>query len=150
MDQSDAQDLAALNQMVNQTLAHVDATSIANHALYNGIFLWAMIGAVIITAIYFRYKVRIERTRLLQTLAEAGRPFPAELLNGDLKTRVNPVARGIVLISVGLATILFLWAMTSGVFGEKDPDTWLPFVGVFPLFIGIAYLAIGLYQRRHG
>ena len=52
--------------------------------------------------------------------------------------------------SVGMAMILFLWAMTSGYFGEKDPDSWLPFLGVFPLFIGIAYLGIGLYQRRHG
>jgi hypothetical protein len=148
MDQSDAKDLAALNQTLNQALTHVNATSIVNHALYTGIAFWVVIGAVIITAIYFRHKAGIARTKLLQTLAETGQPIPAGLLNGDLKTRVNPIARGIVLISVGLATIVFLWAMTT--LGEKDPDTWLPFLGAFPLFIGIAYLAIGLYQRRHG
>ncbi len=149
MDQSDAKDLAEASKILNQTLTHVDVTSIANHALYNSIFLWAMVGAVIIAAIYFRYKTRIARTRLLQTFVEKGQPIPPELL-GEAKTKANPVARGIVLISAGLATILFFWAMTSGVFGEKDPDTWIPFLGVFPLFIGIAYLSIGLYQRRHG
>jgi len=150
MDQSDEKVLAALNQTLNQALTHVDATSIVNHALYTGIAFWVMIGAVIITAIYFRHQGRMARTRLLQTLAEKGQPIPAGLLNGDLKTKTNPIARGIVLISVGLAAILFLWAITSGTFGEKAPDTWLPFLGAFPLFIGIAYLAIGLYQRRHG
>jgi hypothetical protein len=149
MDQ-DAKDLAALNQTLNQALTHVDATSIVNHALYTGIAFWVMIGAVIITAIYFRHKARIARTRLLQTLAETGQPIPAGLFNDDLKTKANPIARGVVLISVGLATILFLWATTSGTFGERSPDAWLPFLGAFPLFIGIAYLAIGLYQRRHG
>lgn len=149
MDQSDAKDLAELNQMANQTLSHVDATSIANHALTNSIALWILIAAVIGAVIYFRYRTSIERIRLAQTLIEKGQPIPPELLAGNAKKR-NPVARGIMLISIGLATSLVLWTMTSGYFGEKDPDTWLPFLGAFPLFIGIAYLTIGLYQRRHG
>lgn len=150
MDQSDAKDLAEAKQVLDQTLGHLDTTSIVNHALVNGAIFWLIVGTIIIVAIYFRHKTAIERTRLLQTLAEKGQPIPAELLGSEPKAKANPVARGIVLISVGLATILFLWAMTSGLFGEKDPDTWLPFLGVFPLFIGIAYIAIGLYQRRHG
>jgi hypothetical protein len=149
MDQSDAKDLAELNQTLNQTLGHVDATSIANHAIYNGVIFWLILGTIIIVTIYFRHKGRIERTRLLQTFVEKGLPIPPELLS-EPRAKANPIARGIMLTSSGLATILFLWSMTSGVFGEKDPDTWLPFLGVFPLFIGIAYLAIGLYQRRHG
>jgi len=127
----------------------VDATSIANHALDNTIALWILVAAVIGAFIYFRYKASIERTRLIQTLVEKGLPIPPELLAGSTK-KANPIARGMVLISVGLATSLFFWAMTSGYFGEKEPDTWLAFLGVFPLFIGIAHLAFGLYQRRHG
>jgi hypothetical protein len=149
MDQSDAKDLAELNQMANQTLSHVDATSIANHALTNSIALWVLIAIVIGAIVYFRYRTSIERIRLMQSLIEKGQPIPPELLTGNAKKR-DPVARGIMLISIGLATGLFFWAMTSGYFGEKDPDSWLPFFGAFPLFIGIAYLTIGLYQRRHG
>ena len=149
MDQSDAKDLAEANRMLNQTLSHVDATSIANHALYNGIVLWVLVAAIIGAFIYFRYKASIERMRLLQSLVEKGLPIPPELVAGSGK-KPNPVARGMVLISVGLATSLFFWAMTSGYFGEKEPDTWLAFLGVFPLFIGIAHLAFGFYQGRHG
>jgi hypothetical protein len=157
MDQKDAADSKALLDQLNQTLqqSHLDVTSITNHALYNGIVFWLVIMVIVIAAIYFKQKGNADRIKLLQTLAEKGQPIPPELLNGanwgQSKGSVNYIARGIVLISIGLAMILFFMAAV-GVFSgtmERD-DIVAPFLGAFPLFIGLAYLGIGLYQRRHG
>jgi hypothetical protein len=150
-DPADLKDLHQLSQLLSQ--AHVDVTSIANHAVYVGAVFWVAIGAIVISAIYFRQKGRSDRIKLLQTLAEKGQPIPPELLNGADWGRgsVNYIARGIVLISIGLAMVLFFLAAVgafSGTMGRSDIVA--PFLGAFPLFIGLAYLGIGLYQRRHG
>ncbi len=157
MDQKDLADSKALLNQLNQTLqqSHLDVTSIANHAVYVGAIFWIVIGAIVIAAIYFLQKGRADRIKLLQTLAEKGQPIPPELLNevdwGKSKGGVNYIARGIVLISIGLAMILFFLAAIGVFSGTVERDNILPpFLGAFPLFIGLAYLGIGLYQRRHG
>lgn len=151
MDPSDAKALDQLKQAVSAT--HIDFTNVANHALYTGVVFWLVIGAIVIAAIYFSHKTRTDRIRLLQTLAEKGQPIPPELLSGvdwgGSKGGVNYVARGIILISIGLAMVaFFLAARFSG--GGGHSSLVAPFLGAFPLFLGLAYLGIGLYQRRHG
>lgn len=155
MDQKDLANSKALLDQLNQTLqqSHLDVTSIANHAAFVGAVFWVAIGAMVIAAIYFKHKGRADRIKLLQTLAEKGQPIPPELLSGaDLgKGSVNYIARGIILISIGLAMILFLLAAVGVFSGTMERDgIAAPLLGAFPLFIGLAYLGIGLYQRRHG
>ena len=153
MDPSDKEALNHLGQLVAQT--HVDVNSLANHAFFVGGIFWLVIGAVVITAIYFTYKSRADRMKVLQTLAEKGQPIPPELLQGALggmpSVPANYIRRGVVLSSIGLAMVVF-FAVAGGLFaGTMHGDDYAgPVLGFFPLFLGLAYLGIGVYQRRHG
>jgi hypothetical protein len=114
------------------------------------VVFWLVIGAIAITSIYLRHQRQLSKYRLIQTLAEQGQAIPAGLF--DEQERANPrrrVEHGILLIGVGTAIALFLWAMTSGMFGEDTGPRWLPFLAAFPLLIGLAYLVVGLTQRPH-
>jgi hypothetical protein len=153
MDPADREALHQLSQALTQN--HIDINGIANHALYTGMFFWFAIASVIIAVLYFRYRTRADRMKVLQTLAEKGQPIPQELLTGALGSSgtspPNYITRGIVLISIGLAMIVFFTVAVSAIFGGIHGDNLTaPFLGAFPLFLGLAYLGIGVYQRRHG
>ncbi len=105
------------------------------------IVFFAMVGAVLISFLY--YRARMHTDNVLQSLAEKGMPIPTELFRkADRQDARAPYfARGYILLSAGLATVIFFWAVTSGSFGPRLEDRlWLPFLGVFPLFVGIACL----------
>jgi hypothetical protein len=153
MDPSDKDALHQLSQALSQ--GHIDVNSIVNHGIVVAVTFWLVIGAIVIATLFFRYKARADRMKLLQTLAEKGQPIPPELLNGALGSTqtgpVNYITRGVVLVSIGLAMIVF-FAVAGGAFaGTMHGDDWAgPVLGAFPLFLGLAYLGIGVYQRRHG
>lgn len=110
------------------------------------LFFW-ILGAALISFLYFR--ARMHTDNVLQSLAEKGLPIPPELFRKTETggARALYLARGGILVAVGLATIVFFWAMTSGNFGPRQQDAlWLPFLGVFPLFAGIACVIIGLQR----
>jgi len=106
-----------------------------------------ILGAALICFLYFR--ARMHTDTVLQNLAEKGTPIPPELFRKtevqDMRARY--IARGVVLIAVGLATVTFFGAMVH--FEPPQGKEWLPFLGTFPLFAGVAYLALGLLQRKH-
>lgn len=117
-----------------------------------------------VVLIYFlRYRAHMHTDTVLQNLAEKGLPIPPELFRkADTRDmRAIYLARGAILISVGLATIVFFCAMISQTFGYDysndyikangliPPPHYLPFLGVFPLFAGIACTLIGFLQRPH-
>jgi len=115
-----------------------------------------ILGAALICFLYFR--ARMHTDTVLQNLAEKGTPIPPELFRKtevqDMRARY--IARGVVLIAVGLATVTFFGVMVhfeppvrlSAVL-EVGTPLWVPFLGAFPLFAGVAYLALGLLQRKH-
>ena len=112
--------------------------------------VFLVIGGVMICWLYFRSRMHTDK--VLQSLVEKGLPIPTELFRktDTQDARAVYLARGAILVSVGLAAIVFFWAMTSGNFGPRQPDVlWLPFLGIFPLFAGIACIAIGFVQRPH-
>ena len=153
MDPSDKADLDALTQAASQVLSqsHVDVTRIVDHALYTGFIFWPVIGAIVIIPIYLKYKSRSERMKLLQTLAEKGQAIPPELLQEVQARSVNYIARGTLLVSIGLGMVLFFLAAGGAFSGTMGRGDIVPvFAGAFPLFLGLGYLGIGLYQRRHG
>jgi hypothetical protein len=157
MDPSDKAGLDALTQSAARLLSqgHVDVGKVIDHSFYVGAIFWLVIGTIIVASIYFRFKSRSERMKLLQTLAEKGQAIPPELLLaaglGVKERSVNYVARGILLVSVGLAMILFFLAAGGAFSGAMGRGDIAPvFAGAFPLFLGLGYLGIGLYQRRHG
>lgn len=115
-----------------------------------------VVGATIVCFFYFR--ARMHTDKVLQSLAEKGQPIPAELFRKaeveDMRARY--IARGVILIAVGLATVTFFGAMIhfeppfriSGIETGGTP-LWLPYLGAFPLFAGLAYLILGLLQPKH-
>ena len=115
-----------------------------------------MVGATIIGFFYFRSRMHTEN--VLLNLAEKGIPVPTELFRkAEVQgMRSRYIARGVVLIAVGLATVIFFGAMVhfeppvrlSAVL-EVGTPLWLPFLGAFPFFAGAAYLILGLLQPKH-
>lgn len=118
--------------------------------------LFLMVGAALICFLYFRSRMHTDN--VLQSLAEKGLPIPTELFRKaemqDMRARY--IARGVILIAVGLATVTFFGAMihfdppqqVSAALTLGTP-LWLPFLGAFPIFAGVAYLILGLLQRKH-
>ncbi len=122
--------------------------------------LFLIIGAVLISLLYFR--ARMHTDKVLQSLAEKGQPIPPELFRKadtqDMRARY--IARGIILIAVGLATVTFFSAMIyfepgqrviteTSTYTRDAAPLWLPYLGAFPLFTGIAYLLVGWLQPKH-
>jgi hypothetical protein len=113
------------------------------------VIFWLVVGASIISFLWLR--ARMHTDKVLQSLAEKGLPILPELFRRaqTQDTRAIYLARGLILISVGLATALYFWAMSSGLFSPDENKHYLPFLGAFPLFPGIACIIIGLMHRPH-
>jgi hypothetical protein len=116
-----------------------------------GVVFWAVIGVVVVANGYFVYQVRMARYRVMQTLAEKGQPVPVELFNGNLRNAPVGMMRGaIVLLSLGFALGFFFWSMTAqSVFnGPIASAQWLPSIALFPVMLGIALLAMAMFERK--
>jgi hypothetical protein len=123
--------------------------------------IMAILAAPIIFFLYFR--ARMHTDTVLKELAEKGIAVPPELFRkaDTSNMRTTYLARGAILISVGLATLVFFCAMISQTFGIDystnvakglgliPPPHYLPFLAAFPLFAGIACVIIGYFQRPH-
>lgn len=124
--------------------------------MFTGLFavaiaFWAVIGAVIIANGYFIYQVRMARYRVMQTLADKGQPVPPEMLNGPRRPApVGLMRGGIVLVCIGIALGTFFWSMTAqSIFhGPIQSASWLPTIAMLPLMIGIALLAMAMFERN--
>jgi len=81
-----------------------------------------------VALIYFlHYRARMHTDNVLQNLAEKGLPIPPELFRkADTRSlRSVYLARGAILIAVGLATIVFFCAMISQNDPKSTPRSWL-------------------------
>ncbi len=117
------------------------------------ISLFAMIAALVIAPRYFK---SIERQKMADTLRaaiEKGQPLPSEVIDAmssnvrspamlpspqrDLRTGIIWLGVGVGLAAMGLA-ISF-----------EEPDALFPCLGLasFPIFIGLAFVALGLLNR---
>jgi len=88
----------------------------------------------------------------MEKLLDKGQTLSPELLNSisaDHRHR-SPLPGGIFISMVGLAIMIFFWALTggSGLWDGVGAPVWLPVLGVFPLLIGIAMLLSALLDRR--
>ena len=115
------------------------------------IMFWAVIGFVLVANGYFVYQVRLARYRVMQTLADKGQPVPLELFNGPRRSApVGLMRGGIVLVCIGVALMMFFWAMTDqSVFhGPIESASWLPTIGFFPFMIGVSLLVMAMFERN--
>ncbi|MBS0471742.1 MAG: hypothetical protein JSR60_11770 [Proteobacteria bacterium] len=111
--------------------------------------LWIVLGLVFIANGFFVYQVRMARYRVMQTLAEKGQPVPPELLGGSVRRAHAGMMRGgIILIGLGAAFGVFLWAMTEqSMFHGPVGANWLPTLALFPLLLGLSLVLLAIFDR---
>lgn len=117
------------------------------------ISLFAMIAALVIAPRYFKSMERQKMADTLRAAIEKGQPLPSEVIDAmssnvrspamlpspqrDLRTGIIWLGVGVGLAAMGLA-ISF-----------EEPDALFPCLGLasFPIFIGLAFVALGLLNR---
>ena len=114
------------------------------------IFFFAMIAAIVIVPRYFKSVERQKMAETLKAAIERGQPLPAEVvdaISSGVKTPPSPqrdLRTGIVWLGVGVGLAAMGWAI-----GFEDPDATFPMLGIacFPVFIGLAYIAMFVVSR---
>jgi|WetSurMetagenome_2_1015567.scaffolds.fasta_scaffold90007_2 hypothetical protein len=120
------------------------------------IVFWAAIVLFVFIGSFFSYRTRVSQHRMLEKIVASGQALTPELLSklerSTADRRSNPVRSGILLICIGFAIAVFLWAMEggSGLFQGEEAPNWLPLVGIFPFMIGVAKLLGVAADRRRG
>lgn len=114
------------------------------------IFFFAMIAAIVIVPRYFRSLERQKMAETLKVAIERGQPLPTEVvdaMSSSVKTPPTPqrdLRTGIIWLGVGVGLGAMGWALSF-----EDPDATLPLVGIacFPVFIGLAFIAMSFLNR---
>ena len=114
------------------------------------IFFFAMIAAIVIVPRYFQSHEHQKMGETLKAAIEKGQPLPTEVvdaISSGVKTPPSPqrdLRTGIVWLGVGVG----LAAMGVAI-GFEEPDATFPMIGIacFPVFIGLAYIAMFVVSR---
>jgi hypothetical protein len=114
--------------------------------------IFGSIAAVIIVPFYLRSQERIRVQETLRAAIESGQPMPTEVMenaarNINIRPAPSPgrdLRTGIIWLGVGLGL-----AGMGVALGFDDPDATMPFLGfaAFPVFIGLAFIALSLINR---
>ena len=117
------------------------------------IIFWVAIATIAVVSIVFRFFEQHSRHKTLRILAEKGHPIPPEIFTSDpvsYHRTANSFRAGILLMSIGIATAVFFYAMTSNsIFqGPIQGVNWLPALGIIPFMLGFALFLIAVIERR--
>ena len=114
--------------------------------------IFGSITAVILVPFWLRSQERIRVQETLRAAIESGQPMPTEVMenaarNVDLRPTPSPardLRTGIIWLGVGLGI-----AAMGAAIGFDDPDATMPFLGfaAFPIFIGLAFIALSFVNR---
>lgn len=117
------------------------------------ISLFAMIAALVIVPRYFKSMERQKMAETVRVAIEKGQPLPNELIDA-LSTNVRSpglpaspqrdLRTGIIWMGVGIGLAGMGFAISF-----EEPDALFPFLGIaaFPIFIGLAFIALGLLNK---
>jgi hypothetical protein len=117
------------------------------------LIFWGAIALISIVSIIFRFMEQSSRNKTLRILAEKGHTIPPEIFTSNpvsYHRTANSFRAGIILMSIGIGTAIFFYAMTGGggFDGPIHGVSWLPAIGVIPLMIGFALFLIAILERR--
>jgi len=96
--------------------------------------------------VYFRFRSRQELQLTIRSAVESGQSLSADVLaelTAALHPRRNDLRRGMMFIAVGLAVVVFAFAVDEG-------DAVGPLLGLsaFPFFVGVAYLVMWRWREE--
>ena len=114
------------------------------------IFFFAMIAAIVIVPRYFKSLERQKMAETLKVAIEKGQPLPTEVveaISSGVKTPPSPqrdLRTGIIWMGVGIGLAAMGWALNF-----EEPDATWPMIGIsaFPVFIGLAFIAMYFLNR---
>ena len=117
------------------------------------ISLFAMIAALVIAPRYFKSMERQKMADTLRAAIEKGQPLPSEVIDAMSSNVRSPVMlpspqrdlrTGIIWLGVGVGLAALGLAMSF-----EEPDVLFPCLGLasFPIFIGLAFVILGLLNR---
>jgi Domain of unknown function (DUF6249) len=114
--------------------------------------IFGSITAVILVPFWLRSQERIRVQETLRAAIESGQAMPTEVMenaarNINLRPAPSPhrdLRTGIIWLGVGFG----LAAMGAAI-GYNEPDTTMPMLGLaaFPVFIGLAFIALSFVNR---
>lgn len=117
------------------------------------ISLFAMIAALVIVPRYFKSVERQKMAETLRLAIEKGQPLPTEMIEAMSSNVRSPglppspqrdLRTGIIWLGIGVGFAALGFAMSF-----EEPDALFPCLGLasFPIFIGLAFVALGLLNR---
>ncbi|HEX2815063.1 MAG TPA: DUF6249 domain-containing protein [Phenylobacterium sp.] len=117
--------------------------------------IFGSIAAVCIVPFYIRSQERIRIQETLRAAIEKGQPLPTEMMatmetaarNVNLRAVPSPsrdLRTGIIWLGVGLG-----FAAMGIALGYEEPESTIPMIAMaaFPVFIGLAFIALSLINR---
>jgi hypothetical protein len=114
--------------------------------------IFGSIAAVIIVPFYLRSQERIRVQETLRAAIESGQPMPTEMMetaarNINIRPAPSPsrdLRTGIIWLGVGLGFVAMGIAL-----GYEEPESTIPMIAVaaFPIFIGLAFIALSFINR---
>ena len=117
------------------------------------ISLFAMIAALVIAPRYFKSMERQKMADTLRAAIEKGQPLPSEVIDAMSSNVRSPamlpspqrdLRTGIIWLGVGVGLAALGVALSF-----EEPDVLFPCLGMaaFPIFIGLAFVTLGLLNR---
>ena len=114
--------------------------------------IFGSIAAVCIVPFYLRSQERIRVQETLRAAIESGQPMPTEMMesaarNINIRPAPSPsrdLRTGIIWLGVGLGFIAMGIAL-----GYEEPESTIPMIAcaAFPVFIGLAFIALSFINR---
>lgn len=108
--------------------------------------IFGSIPFIVFLVFFFRSRAHARTTLLIEKMIDKGEPITPEIVrtlgiragnvHGDLKT-------GMILIAIGFAMIIL-----GQVIPEEEAHTVMTGVAMFPLFVGLAYVAFWFFFGR--
>lgn len=117
------------------------------------ISFFAMIAAIVVLPRYFRSQERQKMAEALRAAVERGETLPPDIMTSmslPPPAIVPSPARDLRLGIIWLAVAIGLAAF-GVVLGFEEPDATFPLIAcaAFPGFIGLAFIVLGLINRRN-